>query len=62
MAFKLVDEIEVEIRLTFSKVNRQPSSEITDISKDTCRNHTKLTIKYLNVKWNISSLESCGTP
>lgn len=57
MAYQLDDDIEREIQSAFS--SEQSASKDGDDSLQTLfRNHKKLTIKFLNRKWNISSLKS----
>lgn len=58
MAFVIGDDIEEEIRLTFSDRGEEATPSADESIKNVFKLHKKLTIKQLNRKWDILSLES----
>lgn len=57
MAYLIAEDIDLEIQSAFSCDTPVPQSSDDNLKK-LLKNHKKLTIKFLNRKWDISSLKS----
>lgn len=58
MAYCIGDDIDLEIQTAFTREQVTEKTDNEQTIKKLFKEHKKLTIKYLNRKWNISSLES----